>query len=44
MMKNNEKLMKSVDELNVKLENELKEKSDAIHQLQKDFLEKKKPN
>ena len=39
MMHNNEILLKSVEELNVKLENERK-KSDAIQQLQKDFLEK----
>ena len=38
--RNNEKSLKSIDELNVKLENELKEKSDAIRQLKKDFLEK----
>ena len=40
MMQNNKMLRKTVDKLNTKLESERREKSDAIQQLEKQFLEK----
>ena len=40
MMRKNEMLQKSVDELNTELQSERREKSNAIQQLREDFVEK----